>query len=153
MRNKLLTRDNLLKRQHVADPTCLFCNEAESVNHLFFNCVVARELWREIFSPMGCNIELNSHGLLEWWARNDNKTADIMLHAAALWALWRYRNDIYFNDEPWLGMQVMWQKTASFLTSWEIKCADTVQRRCRLLVQRMEHLARAPPLLLWPDHG
>ncbi|XBH93904.1 hypothetical protein VPH35_084760 [Triticum aestivum] len=87
VRNKLLTRDNLLKRQHVADTTCLFCNEAESVNHLLFYCVVARELWREIFSPIGSNIELNSHGLLDWWARNDNKTADIMLHAAALWTL------------------------------------------------------------------
>ena len=87
VRNKLLTRDNLLKRQHVADTTCLFCNEAELAYHLFFDCVVARELWREIFSPMGGNVELNSDVLLERWASNDNKAADIMLHAAALWAL------------------------------------------------------------------
>ena len=62
-------------------------------------------------------------------ARNDNKTADIMLHAAALWTLWRYRNDICFNVVPWLGMQIMWQKASSFLTLWEIRCADAVKRR------------------------
>jgi hypothetical protein len=40
-KNKLLTRDNLSKRRKVEDPTCLFCNEHESVNHLFFECAVA----------------------------------------------------------------------------------------------------------------
>jgi hypothetical protein len=38
--NKLLTRDNLCKRQHVDDLTCLFCNEEETCSHLFCDCVV-----------------------------------------------------------------------------------------------------------------
>jgi hypothetical protein len=33
--NKLLTRDNLVKRQHVPDLRCIFCTESESVT-LFF---------------------------------------------------------------------------------------------------------------------
>jgi hypothetical protein len=36
-KNKALTRDNLAKRREVTDKTCLFCNEAESVMHLFFD--------------------------------------------------------------------------------------------------------------------
>jgi hypothetical protein len=43
--NKLLSRDNLAKRQHVPDPSCMFCYEEESVTHLFFECVVAKEMW------------------------------------------------------------------------------------------------------------
>ena len=35
VKNKPLTRDNLQKRQHVEDVTCLFCGESESVDHLF----------------------------------------------------------------------------------------------------------------------
>jgi hypothetical protein len=35
-KNRLLTRDNLSKRRKVKDSTCLFCNEQEYVNHLFF---------------------------------------------------------------------------------------------------------------------
>jgi hypothetical protein len=38
--NKLLTRDNLGKRRKVDDQTCLFCNEPESISHLFFSYVV-----------------------------------------------------------------------------------------------------------------
>ena len=47
--NKTLTRTNLAKRRHVEDITCLFCNENESVHHLFFRllcclCYVAPSL-------------------------------------------------------------------------------------------------------------
>jgi hypothetical protein len=35
-KNKILTRGNLSKRREVSDKTCLFCNEMESVTHLFF---------------------------------------------------------------------------------------------------------------------
>jgi len=35
-KNKLLTGDNLGRRRELDDQTCLFCCEAESVNHLFF---------------------------------------------------------------------------------------------------------------------
>jgi hypothetical protein len=40
----LLTRDNLSLRRKDEDQSCLFCSEAESVIHLFFECVVARKL-------------------------------------------------------------------------------------------------------------
>jgi hypothetical protein len=34
--NKLLTRDNLVKRQNVPDLTCVFCSENETCERLFF---------------------------------------------------------------------------------------------------------------------
>jgi hypothetical protein len=40
--NKVLTRDNLAKKREVNDPTCLFCDEKESIIHLFFHCCVAK---------------------------------------------------------------------------------------------------------------
>jgi hypothetical protein len=44
-KNKLLTRDNLDKRRELDDKTSLFCEEQESVHHLFFDCVVAKQVW------------------------------------------------------------------------------------------------------------
>lgn len=46
--NRILTRNNLSKRQELNDKTCLFCNEPESVTHLLFDCVVAKLLWTEL---------------------------------------------------------------------------------------------------------
>lgn len=49
-KKRLLTRDNLGKRRKADDPSCLFCVEQESVNHLFFHCAVARRLWAVLSS-------------------------------------------------------------------------------------------------------
>jgi hypothetical protein len=38
--NVVLTKDNMIKRRWVGSPVCQFCNEQETINHLFFECVV-----------------------------------------------------------------------------------------------------------------
>ena len=42
--NRLLNRDNLTIRRKLDDMTCLFCAENETINNLFFNCCVAKDL-------------------------------------------------------------------------------------------------------------
>jgi hypothetical protein len=44
-KNKVLSRDNLSKRRKVEDTSCLYSCELETVNHLFFECVVAKQVW------------------------------------------------------------------------------------------------------------
>lgn len=46
--NKLLTKDNLLKRNIVKPSSCAYYNENVSINHLLFDCVVAKCVWVEI---------------------------------------------------------------------------------------------------------
>jgi hypothetical protein len=47
----ILTKDNMLKRKWHGDPNCYFCNSLESMNHLFFECPVAK-------GNMGCDCHL-----------------------------------------------------------------------------------------------
>ena len=39
---RVLAGDNLAKRRKVEDESCLFCNEKETSQHLFFDCAVAK---------------------------------------------------------------------------------------------------------------
>jgi hypothetical protein len=48
LRNKILTKDNLKKRNWQGSDGCVFCGLLESINHLFFDCLVARYVWRVI---------------------------------------------------------------------------------------------------------
>ena len=48
--NKLMSKDNLLKRGIEKSPECMFCTESESIQHLFFDCVVAKLIWEQIAS-------------------------------------------------------------------------------------------------------
>jgi hypothetical protein len=45
----------MVKRKWAGDPTCQFCNEIETVDHLFLNCVVARVIWGIVAQCLGAN--------------------------------------------------------------------------------------------------
>ena len=60
--NKILTRDNLTKRRPVEDKTCVFCSENESVHHLFFDCVVAKQMWTLISQTSNVHINYYDSG-------------------------------------------------------------------------------------------
>jgi len=46
------------KRRHVDDMACLFCNETESVTHLFFDCCVASITWKLAAQILRCDLVL-----------------------------------------------------------------------------------------------
>ena len=53
--NVILTKDNLIRRHWVGDPICKFCTTHESIDHLFFQCPVAKTTWRVISICIGAN--------------------------------------------------------------------------------------------------
>jgi hypothetical protein len=71
--NKIMTIANLLKRGIVKPEACLFCTENETVNHLLFECVVAKKIWLyvEIFS--GVNF-VNYESVAGKWINGKNQT-------------------------------------------------------------------------------
>jgi hypothetical protein len=50
---KVLTRDNLAKRRHVRDKTCLFCLDLEFVQDILFECCVAKVFWQVVTEVAG----------------------------------------------------------------------------------------------------
>jgi hypothetical protein len=58
--NVVLTRDNMLKRKRVGDPTCQFCKENETNDHLFFRCVVAKVIWGIVAQCIGAKNNIGS---------------------------------------------------------------------------------------------
>jgi hypothetical protein len=68
--NKLLTRDNLRKRQNLDDYTCLFCTEKESIHHLFFNCVVARRIWELVSQGISVQVSSDFESMTKLWLCN-----------------------------------------------------------------------------------
>lgn len=63
--NRLLTRDNLAKRRHLDDTSCLFSCENESIIHLLFDCCVAKLTWSYISSISGFTAGTDFMGYLE----------------------------------------------------------------------------------------
>jgi hypothetical protein len=101
--NKVLTRDNLAKRKDLDDLTCLFCAEPESVQHLFFGCCVAQSIWETISEIIGITVGRDFESVAKLWIRDKNCKFVNIVNAAVLWALWKTRNNLCFQDSRWPG--------------------------------------------------
>jgi hypothetical protein len=114
---------------------------------------VAKAAWEEMKRVTGTNVVIKSLcDLSSFWPIKDWRVNN-MVHAALLRALWLMRNDLVFNGVVWPGMQTLWRKTAYLLAQWEILVPKVERGRLKMMGARLEALARAPPLLLWPDPG
>jgi hypothetical protein len=113
--NKLLTRDNLCKRQEINDKTCLLCSEDESVHHLFFSCDIVKLLWREISETIQNAVVVGFESMARLWISNKKNWVINMVNAAFMWNMWKLRNDICFGRCTWSGLQVVWFRLAKML--------------------------------------
>jgi hypothetical protein len=77
----------------------------ESCQHLFFECVVAAIIWREIGIALDINIKISNMHDIASLSVNKKKNCNInIIFAAVLRAIWITRNDFIFKRSQWLGM-------------------------------------------------
>ena len=93
--NAILTKDNLLKRHWSGDPNCQFCMTNETIDHLFFQCPVARITWGTIGLCLRANnIPQNIQQYKSWistWLPGGSSIYTSGC-AAVCWAIWKCRN-------------------------------------------------------------
>lgn len=95
-----LTKDNLAKRMWQGDTKCCFCSSLETIQHLFFDCHMARFVWNTVHIIFGIRPPISVSHMFGTWLRGVPPKAkkQILLGATALcWAIWLNRNDMVFN--------------------------------------------------------
>lgn len=85
--NKLMTVDNLADRGIIKPPECQFCGENESINHLFFDCIVAKQLWACLLDFNGVDINSYLDMAGKWLAEKRYKAVNT-ISAGVVWSLW-----------------------------------------------------------------
>jgi hypothetical protein len=92
---KILTLDNLRKRQVVVINRCFMCKkDGESVDHLLLHCEVARALWCNILSQLGLSWVMPSSVLdlcACWCSFGRTRSAVVwkMVPICIFWTIWR----------------------------------------------------------------
>jgi hypothetical protein len=112
--NEVLTRDNLAKRRHVDDMPCLFCSEPETI-HLFFDCCVAKVFWQEISEVIDLNVGGDFESVAKYWISETKHRKVNVCTTAAIWALWKLRNEVCFQDSRWTGVQRLLRRSAKMM--------------------------------------
>ena len=122
--NKLMTRDNLNKRKLNKPECCTFCTEDESIEHLFFQCIVAKHVWHfvsEFFSlPLGADFI----SIAKFWLANQKHATLNSVCASTLWCIQKFRNNMFFNCLPWINLHQILRMVLNSVKRWKIIFKD-----------------------------
>lgn len=121
------------------DLTCLFCAESETVQHLFFDCIVAKHVWNFVAECFHIRTPDSFEDICDLWHMHKSKPVLNMVVAASLWSLWKLRNEFCFQGRSWRSVHCVLAKLRSFLQQWSVLCDATqsvLLQRCILLLDR-----------------
>ena len=145
-KNKILTRDNLAKRQEVDTDSCLFCTEQETVQHLFFDCAVAQLLWSVVSQAL--NLKISSFlDVGAKWLSNKKFAATNIICSATLWSLWKLRNEMCFQNVGWMDLRLLLWMIVGMAQNCQILCPLDSKETLLVVISNLKDLARRPPRL------
>jgi hypothetical protein len=113
-RGVILTKDNLVKRNWHGSTRCVFCQQDETIKHLFFQCHFARSIWSVIQVASTLYPPTSVANVFGNWLHGIDSRFKLLLRVGALaviWALWLSRNDKIFNDKNCSLLQVIYRCT------------------------------------------
>ena len=111
-----------MKRRKIEDPTCLFCNEQETIYHLFFDCVVSKQLWHIVSGILSTQLGGSLDNIGQFWLSNERNCIINMCTSAVCWSLWKLRNDMCFQRKMWKSMAMLIHSMVLMLQNWVILC-------------------------------
>ena len=89
-RKVLLTKDNLTKRNWNGSKKCCFCDQNETIQHLFITCPFAKMVWRIVHMAFNLKPPNNITHLFGNWLDGVSKTDKVPIRVgvcALLWAI------------------------------------------------------------------
>ena len=117
----IMTKDNLCKRKWKENMSCAFCTDHETVQHIFFECLTAKYMWRLLTYSLGAECRPGNMNQYWIWINNILPQCPLM-HAVGLaavcWAIWRTRNAVCFDDRRVKSPTEIMCMICSFLTYW-----------------------------------
>jgi hypothetical protein len=99
---EILTKDNLINRNWTRNGKCCFCDNRESIQHLLFDCLIAKIVWRIIHMTFGLAPPKNITNLFGNWLKGILKKELILVRVgvcAVIWTMWNTRNELYLANQ------------------------------------------------------
>ena len=129
-RNALPTKENLVRRYVITDPTCSFCTtQAEDVLHAIWSCPNVSQVWDE--DPQWQSRRGSTHSsfsqLLSTVLESD---CDTEMFAMIVWTLWFRRNKASFSP-PGIPLEQVLQRAYDGLQEFRTANQPARQQRPR----------------------
>ncbi|XP_059639985.1 uncharacterized protein LOC132282349 [Cornus florida] len=150
----LMDGSELVRQGRLDNPVCQQCGvDVEDVSHIFFRCYHSVQVWK--LSPLHSDFLAHpSSFFLEWCdvitgvsvLSEERKSILVGLASFCLWAIWKARNKIIFEQTEWNPLVVVNLALTRF---WEFV---NVHKKCQLVIHPSKR-TDAPSRWSRPVHG
>jgi hypothetical protein len=77
-------------------------------------------VWNEIAEISGKLIRADFESVAKCWVADKRNKVLNVCSAAALWAIWKLRNELCFQGTKWSGVHILLRKIARMLKDWRL---------------------------------
>jgi hypothetical protein len=84
-----------------------FCCDKESVLHLFCECAVSIRFWKILSDIFQIQVVCSFDSIGQYWLSDKKFVVLNMVTSAALWGIWKLRNEILDQNVGWKGMDIL----------------------------------------------
>jgi hypothetical protein len=120
---------------------------------LVFNCVVAKQLWSILSEILNGQVGTDFVSVGTMWISNRKFIVENIFCAAALWGLWKLRNNMCFQGTLWVDVRVLILKVTAMLHNWSSLCPKEKVPEFRDHLDKLKSFVtrphRLPGLIRW----
>jgi hypothetical protein len=142
--NKLAIVDNLNKNGMQKPELCMLCEEKESINHMFFDCCVAKAVWKYACEFMGMSIGSDYVSIPTRWLNKKRYDAVNIISTVVLRGIWLTQNDFVFNNQSWSVVKLVLRRIWKLSVEWQILCKDSTMETMKKWLIFLEQQFREP---------
>jgi hypothetical protein len=97
--------DNLNEKGMSKPTQCCFCNDDESISHLFFECAIIKVVWGFVGEYLGFDLGSSYISVASKWLQKEIFDFVNIISTVVLRGIWLTRNDFVFNKHVWLDVK------------------------------------------------
>ena len=145
LKEVILTKDNLIKQNWHVCTKCCFCDQEETIQHLFISCPFARILWRIIRITFNIYPPANITNLFGNWLNGVAKKDRVHIRVgvrALVWAIWNVRNDCIFNRKSFPSFLQVIPLAIHWIHMWSYIQPKEERHRMNTRCNRLATVAR-----------
>jgi hypothetical protein len=143
LNDKILSKENLSKRNWQGNARCDWCGCLETTSHIFYDCQVASFTWKVIQMVLdSISLPNNSNDMFGKWLcgfKVYERNLITIGCSAVLWSLWKTRNDCCFNSINLYNAADILFLCCSWLDDWAILQKETPKK---ILLERSSRLRK-----------
>jgi hypothetical protein len=98
----------------------VLCAENGSINHLFFECAIAKAIWSYVEEFLGYEIGTYYISIASKWLHKDKFYGASIISIALLWDIWLNRNDFVFNKQVWSDVRIILRRIMTLTREWKV---------------------------------